>query len=56
MGFHQCTAASSARKKSAVCPGLESNQHAHVGTAPSRQRVYLFRHPGYEGVKRAMAL
>ncbi len=29
------------------CPGLESNQHALSGTAPSRRRVYQFRHPGW---------
>lgn len=28
------------------CPGLDSNQHALAGTAPSRRRVYQFRHPG----------
>lgn len=28
------------------CPGLESNQHSPKGTAPSRQRVYQFRHQG----------
>ena len=30
----------------AWCPGLESNQHDLSVTAPSRQRVYQFRHPG----------
>ncbi len=29
-----------------ACPGLDSNQHALTGTAPSRRRVYQFRHPG----------
>ena len=28
------------------CPGLDSNQHVQKDTAPSRQRVYQFRHPG----------
>ena len=29
------------------CPGLDSNQHVQKDTAPSRQRVYQFRHPGW---------
>ena len=30
------------------CPGLESNQHVLTNTAPSRRRVYQFRHLGKE--------
>ena len=29
-----------------MCPGLESNQHDLAVTAPSRRRVYQFRHLG----------
>lgn len=33
-----------------MCPGLESNQHVLADTAPSRRRVYLFRHLGHNQV------
>ncbi len=43
-----------------MCPGLESNQHVLANTAPSRRRVYQFRHlgpdpcSGLEGLTRIM--
>ena len=37
------------------CPGLESNQHVLSDTAPSRRRVYQFRHLGL-GVTRRIVL